>query len=120
MKLKRIDGPDSLIYFFCPGCRELHPFDKRWTFNGDFERPTFSPSLRLGPSWRMPTGWDSDAAPKNPDGSLILGPEGRILGSVEHTCHLFLRDGQLQFLSDCTHELAGKTVQLPDLPEWAL
>lgn len=35
-------------------------------------------------------------------------------------CHLFLTAGRLEYLSDCSHELAGKTVDLPDLPEWAL
>lgn len=30
-----------------------------------------------------------------------------------HTCHSFVRDGQIEFLSDCTHALAGKTVSLP-------
>lgn len=124
MKLKRVEyatpnGAGVEHHFYCPGCKEIHPFDKRWTFNGDFERPTFEPSLRLGPYWRMHPGWDRDAAPKNGDGSLVLDPEGRILGAVEWQCHLFLRDGQLQFLGDCSHELAGKTVPLPDLPEWA-
>ena len=44
--------PDSLLYvFWCPGCGRHHLFDvgrtKRpvWTFNGDLESPTFSPSL---------------------------------------------------------------------------
>ena len=29
-------------------------------------------------------------------------------------CHLHLRDGVLEFLSDCTHDLAGKSVQLTE------
>lgn len=39
-------------WFFCPGCRTGHAFTVRtdgkrpsWTFDGDMERPTFSPSL---------------------------------------------------------------------------
>ncbi len=38
--------------FFCPGCRCNHSYDVRhdggrpaWQFNGDMERPTFTPSL---------------------------------------------------------------------------
>lgn len=27
-------------------------------------------------------------------------------------CHTFVNDGLVQFLGDCTHELAGKTVEL--------
>ena len=30
------------------------------------------------------------------------------------TCHLYLKDGQIQFLADCTHSLAGKTVPMED------
>lgn len=69
--------------FWCPGCDEAHGCDKRWTFNGDYERPTFSPSIHVSAS----------------------GPE---------TCHSFVRDGQIQFLSDSYHALAGQTVELPE------
>ncbi|MHC8396108.1 hypothetical protein ACYZT8_21075 [Pseudomonas sp. LB3P93] len=31
-------------------------------------------------------------------------------------CHSFVIDGCIQFLGDCTHELASQTV---DLPEWS-
>jgi hypothetical protein len=30
------------------------------------------------------------------------------------TCHSFIVDGKIQFLSDCTHKLAGQTVDIPD------
>lgn len=30
-------------------------------------------------------------------------------------CHSFITDGEIQFLNDCTHKLAGHTV---DLLEW--
>jgi hypothetical protein len=30
-------------------------------------------------------------------------------------CHSFVTDGRIQFLNDCTHPLAGQTV---DIPEW--
>jgi hypothetical protein len=111
---------DQYLLFYCPGCKEVHAFDKRWTFDGNMEAPTFSPSLRIGPYWREPPGWDRETAPKNPDGSLQLGPDGRTLGAVEWTCHSFVRAGRIEFLGDCTHELTGKTVDLPELPEWAL
>ena len=29
-------------------------------------------------------------------------------------CHSFVRDGRIEFLSDCTHELAGQTVELEE------
>lgn len=35
--------------------------------------------------------------------------------SGDDRCHSFVADGQIQFLSDCTHALAGQTVPLPPL-----
>jgi hypothetical protein len=32
-------------------------------------------------------------------------------------CHTFINDGNIQFLADCTHKLAGKTVPVPDWDE---
>lgn len=32
--------------------------------------------------------------------------------SVDTVCHSFVRDGRIEFLGDCTHELAGKSVAL--------
>lgn len=64
-----------------------HAVNSTWTFNGDFEHPTFSPSILVN---------DDRAAPDLP------------------RCHSFVRDGRIQFLGDCTHALAGKTVELPE------
>jgi hypothetical protein len=36
---------------------------------------------------------------------------------AQSRCHLFVRDGRIEFLSDCHHELAGKTVEIPDWDE---
>lgn len=91
------------IAHWCPACAELHEFavdrafrnGARWTFDGKPNAPTFSPSMniRIGP-------W--------PAGS-------KKAGTVE-VCHYFLKRGRLQYLGDCTHRLAGQTVDLPDLP----
>lgn len=78
----------------CPGCRHSHAFTvgpqrggwgtSRWEFNGSMDKPTFTPSLLC-----------------NPD-----HPDSR--------CHSFVSDGRIQFLSDCWHNLAGQTVDIPD------
>ena len=44
----------------------------------------------------------------NPSVLLTIGDE---------RSHLFIRDGKIQYLSDCTHELAGKTIDMVDFPE---
>jgi hypothetical protein len=89
------DGRYGTAYvFWCPGCKGHHQFQVRtdgqgpsWTFDGNLSSPTFAPSLLY-------------------DGSR---PESR--------CHLFLRNGQLEFLGDCFHDLKGKTVPLPEDPQ---
>jgi len=72
-------------YFDCPGCGEPHAFTAAWTWNGSTERPTFSPSLLVNAE----------------------RPERR--------CHLFVRDGHIEFLPDCHHPLAGQTVEMVDM-----
>lgn len=81
--------------FWCPGCEMPHGFrvagapgEPTWDFDGNLEVPTFSPSLLV--TWSDPTG--------------------------PRRCHLFLQAGQLRFLSDCTHSMAGRTVPLAPWP----
>lgn len=80
---------------YCPGCKSAHPIHVArgpnnpgpcWSFNGDLERPTFAPSILSNP----------ENHPSYP------------------RCHSYLRDGAWQFLSDCSHELAGKTIPLEE------
>lgn len=33
-------------------------------------------------------------------------------------CHSFVRNGKIEYLNDCTHELAGQTVELLDEHDW--
>lgn len=35
----------------------------------------------------------------------------------ERVCHSYVKDGNIQFLTDCFHELAGKTVELPEFTD---
>jgi hypothetical protein len=96
-KLKKYS--DSLYVFTCPGCGYDHPFyivpqsrENRpdgtpaplWQWNGSMDKPTFTPSLLCNKDF----------------------PESR--------CHLFMTDGKIQFLNDCFHSLAGRTVEIPE------
>lgn len=87
-------GADNRIYFECPGCEGVHGIaigdgaGPRWGFNGNVDQPTFTPSIKVTCDWGDP--------PKH------------------MVCHSFVTDGKIQFLADCTHELAGQTVDLPD------
>jgi len=44
------------------------------------------------------------------------GQEAVFASRFGRVCYSFVTAGRIQFLSDCTHILAGKTV---DLPDWA-
>lgn len=92
MRVRSVDGSAHAIQ--CPGCGMAHCFDARWSFNGSFDRPTFSPSLLV--RWVQWTGPELDVA-------------------EDRRCHIFVREGRVEFLQDSSHELAGQTV---DLPEW--
>ena len=49
---RRKNGSGFLYMFWCPACREPHTFDVQkgqWEFDGDWEKPSFSPSLNLLP-----------------------------------------------------------------------
>lgn len=116
-KLNRIDcyQPENTLYgyeFKCPGCGHKHIVPvgpgngeqyARWSFNGNVDAPTFSPSI-------LASGMD-----------IVLDDEGEWTGEwkkdaagnpVPFVCHSFVTDGRIQFLSDCTHTLAGQTVEL--------
>lgn len=81
--------------FECVGCQQWHSFRTdsvqpnvpMWTWNKDMNRPTFTPSL------------------------LVNGndPAAR--------CHLFVRDGKIEYLGDSHHSLAGQTVDMVEI-DW--
>jgi len=93
--------------FLCPGCDALHAVrvgsseGPSWTFNGDPERPTFSPSILVTKPLEYMRPKDAVAAND----------------SEPEVCHSFIEDGFIRFLADSTHTLSGLTVQLPDLDE---
>jgi hypothetical protein len=92
---------------FCPGCGCAHRLDTRWTFNGDYEKPTFRPSLLIRSGHYVPEHQSENCwctySKEHPD-----DPAPFECG----VCHSFITDGQIQFLGDCTHSLKGKTVPL--------
>lgn len=105
-KLRTLQG--GRFQFHCPGCDDRHAVDGRWTFNGNGDYPTFSPSIKVEyPHWVPPV------TPENIDEYNRKPWEQR---QVVYICHSFVTDGCIQFLGDCTHRLAGQTVDLPDHP----
>lgn len=100
-------GGVRTIIHWCPGCEQAHsiriagPSGPTWTFNGDYERPTFAPSILCFTEYDEDA--DSDIPVKLPNGQR------------KTLCHYFIRDGKIEFCADSPHKFAGQTV---DLPEW--
>ena len=120
-KLRSWESPssgDGGFTYWCQGCNSTHSIKTRgpgsWGWNGDVERPTFTPSVLLSgvrmtekgeADWKA---WVDAGCPKPSPGSFDSAP---------HVCHSFVTDGRVQFLTDSRHALAGQTVELADLPD---
>lgn len=112
-KLRSLQG--NRVAFMCPGCNDLHqvtilpPVGPRggetptrypvWGYNGNPDAPTFTPSISV--TWSEPSDVEGEFDDVSKDRKMV--------------CHSFVTDGRIQFLCDCTHALAGQTVDLPDL-----
>jgi Family of unknown function (DUF6527) len=97
-KLRRLEG--GRVAFWCPACNRGHALTMRsatgdgWGWNDDADVPTFTPSVL--------TKYNRSDAGQN-------GPPPAV-------CHLYVTNGRLLYLGDCTHAMAGKTVDMPDWP----
>jgi hypothetical protein len=97
--------------FFCPACDCHHSvWDKEsqcerpfcWGFNGDYNKPTFTPSLRIG--YKHPKGYSNEnPAPEDYDGEY-----------VEEVCHFNITNGQIIYHGDCTHDLKNTTIEMEE------
>ena len=86
------------MMFDCPACGLTHQYrtaigfvddGPHWVFSGTEQRPTWSPSYL--------TTWTKGVEPEP---------------VVDQCCHFFVKDGMIDYCSDCTHEHAGKLLPL--------
>lgn len=86
----------------------MHVVNSGWTFDGNYDAPTFSPSVLVHGRDFTPAGraeyeaWYAADCPK---------PAPKF-ESADTRCHSFVRAGRIEFLGDCTHALKGQTVEL--------
>lgn len=107
-----VEGSHYGVRFICPGCKMSHVLPTqytherhavpRWHFNGDYDAPVLSPSIAARGAIKL----DEPDETKDWDDKAI--------------CHSFVgingaAPGEIIFLSDCTHALAGQVVPLPEM-----
>ena len=116
MKLQK--HGDGTYHFRCPGCKDTHRIPVQppygWAFNGNVVTPTFSPSILVRTGHFAPGHKAGDHC------WCVYNNERKAAGEaacgfVCYVCHSFVKDGQIQFLPDCTHVLAGKTVPMDEV-----
>lgn len=117
MKLGKVNDLPWCLAFICPGCKTSHhvhvegaPCGGKWGWNGSFGKPTFTPSILVEGSKFTEKGEAQYQA------WVAGGTCPEQIDSIPTRCHSFVENGMIRFLSDCTHELAGQTVPLPELP----
>lgn len=92
-------------FLWCPACEAPHSF----TLVG--------PHGDLPPGGERCTwGWDGDTERPTLTGSILANADLGHPGMPR--CHSFVTAGQWVFLDDCTHAMAGQTVDLVPLPDW--
>jgi hypothetical protein len=80
-------APGNVIYgWHCPGCGFTHEVEvPRWTWNRSTDKPTFYPSVVV------------------------------FKNDPERRCHFWIREGVIEFLSDCYHKFKSKRVTMSDI-----
>lgn len=111
-KFRSIEG--GKLGYWCQGCDMLHMVrvgdgvGPQWGWNGDLEKPTFTPSVLVK--------WEQGEPPATTPEIRAKIRAGEIVQTrVQKVCHTFITEGMVQFLGDCTHQYAGQTLPLPDL-----
>lgn len=111
MKLNIMNS--GFVAFYCQGCGFAHILNVSdsndgplWDFDGNNESPTFSPSVLV--KHTHPKGHtNTNPAPADYNGEMVTD-----------ICHSFVKEGRIEYLNDCTHELAGKTLDMVDF-KWS-
>lgn len=102
--LRTVEG--GRIGFWCPGCKLVHvvsvraPIGPNWGFNDNYDRPTISPSILVRGTKPLT------------DEQYQQVMAGNSVKTEEFVCHSFVEEGKIRYLGDCTHALAGQTVDM--------
>lgn len=110
------DNPSRMM-FFCPGCKcghvitvSLKPGEATWHWNGDVDAPTITPSILYQTGHNVPGHKQGESCWCTYNAEHPEKASAFTCGQ----CHSYVKEGNIEFLSDCTHELKNQTVPLPD------
>lgn len=101
-KVREYIKQKGVFYFFCPGCKEYHslhtiqPNNNGTTFviTGTLQSPTVTPMIG-----RIIEKFNKSKHANNP----------------AHVCNSRITDGKIRYLENCSHALAGRIVDLPNV-----
>lgn len=97
MKMVRRKMADQYrAVFWCPGCNEAHILTERTADN----------------KWQSYPTWEVYYE------QCTLSPSVFVGAGTSEVCHSWVVNGYIEFLNDSTHQLAGKRVELPDVPDY--
>lgn len=95
---KAILRQDGYLEYKCPACGShaipVMTKEKNWGWNGDRDNPTIIPSVK-----HFHNGYPEQ------EGHDSIPP---------FCCHYFIKNGNIEFCGDCTHDKRGQTIPLPD------
>jgi hypothetical protein len=108
-KVKLFDKEHGTYRFKCPAGHDHfintnipNHLNAQWNFNGDLEKPTFTPSMLER------SGYFVD--------SNLKGDE-EWLKANSYQCHFVITDGNIYFCDDCSHDLKGQTIELLEIKD---
>jgi len=106
-----LSNGDGNLVFFCKGCEAWHSLyiatdeginrEFEWKFNGDYEKPTFTP----------------DVATVLPGRRGVYEENGTYDFGDVLLCHAEITDGKIKYYESTTHHLSGKTVDLASIDD---
>ncbi len=85
---------ENRALFHCPGCEHAHGYVIAQNEAGNEKHV-----------WE----WNEDLDKPTFKPSLLNTWEDQV-------CHLYVKEGKIQYLKDCTHKLAGQTVDMRENP----
>lgn len=100
----------GVLMFWCEGCQQYHGAAVQnrnekgalWQWNNSLTNPTLSPSVLVQGTKTMT------------DEQISMVMNGEDFEPENTRCHFYIKDGSIQYLSDCTHKLANQTLKLTE------